>query len=145
MSEQSNRWMWSEAVEALARAEKLHRQLFEPVQRGGMAAAWEPPADLIETDKEVVAILALKNLVLFPNTVMPITIGRPKSIAAAQQAVREQRQIGVLMQRDDSVAEPTAIDMHRVGTLANIVRYVTAPDGSHHVVCQGEKRFQVVE
>jgi len=59
MSEQSNRWMWSEAVEALARAEKLHRQLFEPVQRGGMAAAWEPPADLIETEKEVVAILAL--------------------------------------------------------------------------------------
>jgi len=59
MSERSNRWMWSEAVEALARAEKLHRQLFEPVRRGGTAAAWEPPADLIETESDVVAILAL--------------------------------------------------------------------------------------
>ena len=59
MSERSNRWMWSEAVEALARAEKLHRQLFEPVQRGGAAAVWEPPADLIETETDVVAILAL--------------------------------------------------------------------------------------
>ena len=59
MSEYSNRWMWSEAVEMLARAERLHRQLFEPVSRGAAAPVWEPPADLIETDKEVVAILAL--------------------------------------------------------------------------------------
>ena len=98
-----------------------------------------------EIPSDAIIIVPVKNLVLFPNTVMPITIGRPKSIAAAQQAVREQRQIGVLMQRDDSVAEPTAIDMHRVGTTANVVRYVTAPDGSHHLVCQGEKRFQVTE
>ena len=98
-----------------------------------------------EIPADAIIVLPVKNLVLFPNTVMPITIGRPKSIAAAQQAVREQRQIGVLMQRDDTVAEPTAIDMHRVGTLANVVRDVTAPDGSHHLVCQGEKRFQVIE
>jgi ATP-dependent Lon protease len=76
---------------------------------------------------------------------LPITIGRPRSIAAAQQAVREQRQVGILMQRDVNVAEPAAVDMHRMGTAANIVRYVTAPDGSHHLVCQGEERFQIVE
>jgi len=58
MSEYSNRWMWSEAVEMLARAERLHRQLFEP-RRGTAVPVWEPPADLIETDVEVVAILAL--------------------------------------------------------------------------------------
>ena len=94
---------------------------------------------------DAIIVVPVKNLVLFPNTVVPITIGRPKSIAAAQQALREQKQIGVLMQRDDGVADPSGIDMHRVGTIANIVRYVTAPDGTHHVVCQGEKRFQVVE
>ena len=49
------------------------------------------------------------------------------------------------MQRDPEVADPTAIDMHRMGTVANIVRYITAPDGTHHLVCQGEQRFQVVE
>ena|SRR5579871_1858707 len=59
MSEYSNRWMWSEAVEMLARAERLHRQLFEPVRRGAAVPVWEPPADLIETEAEVVAILAL--------------------------------------------------------------------------------------
>ena len=77
--------------------------------------------------------------------VLPITIGRPNSIAAAQQAVREQRQVGILMQRDPEVADPSAIDMHRMGTVANIVRYITAPDGTHHLVCQGEQRFQIVE
>ena len=57
--------------------------------------------------------------------------------------MRTQRQIGILMQRDAQMAEPTPIDLHRVGTAANVVRYMTAPDGSHHLVCQGEQRFRV--
>ncbi|MGA8359696.1 MAG: endopeptidase La, partial [Xanthobacteraceae bacterium] len=61
------------------------------------------------------------------------------------QAVREQRQVGILLQREAAVDDPTAIDMHRMGTLANILRFITAPDGTHHVVCQGEQRFQIVE
>src|SRR5215471_20919978 len=77
--------------------------------------------------------------------VLPITIGRPRSIAAAQQAVREQRPVGILMQRDPKTDDPAPIDMHRMGTVANVARYVTAPDGSHHLICQGEQRFQVVE
>jgi ATP-dependent Lon protease len=94
---------------------------------------------------DALIIVPVRNTVLFPNLVLPITLGRPKSIAAAQQAVRDQRQVGILLQRDADVSEPTSLDMHRMGTLANIVRYVTAPDGSHHLVCQGEQRFQVVE
>ncbi|HUZ31431.1 MAG TPA: endopeptidase La [Xanthobacteraceae bacterium] len=94
---------------------------------------------------DALIIVPVRNTVLFPGLVLPITLGRPKSIAAAQQAMRDQRQIGILLQRDPEVVEPTANDMHRMGTLANIVRYITAPDGSHHVVCQGEQRFQVVE
>ncbi len=76
---------------------------------------------------------------------LPITIGRQRSIAAAQQAVREQRQVGILMQRDSDVADPAPIDMHRMGTVANVVRYLTAPDGTHHLVCQGDQRFQITE
>src|SRR5271156_1862765 len=94
---------------------------------------------------DALIIVPVRNTVLFPGLVLPITLGRQKSIAAAQQAVRDQRQVGILMQRDPEVAEPTAIDMHRMGTLANIVRYVTGPDGSHHLICQGEQRFQIVE
>ena len=94
---------------------------------------------------DTLIIVPVRQTVLFPGLVLPITVGRPKSVAAAQQAVREQRQVGILMQRAADVDDPTAIDMHRMGTVANIVRYVTAPDGGHHVVCQGEQRFQIVE
>jgi ATP-dependent Lon protease len=94
---------------------------------------------------DALIIVPVRNTVLFPGLVLPITLGRPKSIAAAQQAVRDQRQVGILLQRDAEVSEPAPLDMHRMGTLANIVRYVTGPDGSHHLICQGEQRFQVVE
>ena len=94
---------------------------------------------------DALIIVPVRNTVLFPGLVLPITVGRAKSIAAAQQAVREQRQVGILLQRAADIADPTPVDMHRMGTVANIVRYITAPDGSHHLVCQGEQRFQVVE
>ncbi len=94
---------------------------------------------------DAIIVVPVRNFVLFPGMVMPVTIGRPKSVAAAQQAVREQRQVVILKQRDPEVNEPTAIDMHRVGTAANVVRYLTAPDGGNHLVCQGEERVQIVE
>jgi ATP-dependent Lon protease len=94
---------------------------------------------------DALIIVPVRNTVLFPGHVLPITIGRPRSIAAAQQAVRDERQVGILMQRDAEVADPTPIDMHRMGTVANVVRYLTAPDGTHHLVCQGDQRFQITE
>ena len=109
----------------------------ESAGRGAPPQAAVPPDALI--------ILPVRNIVLFPGTVLPIAVGRPRSISAAQQAVRDQRQVGVLMQRSADVEDPTPVDMHRMGTVANIVRYVTAPDGTHHLVCQGEQRFQVTD
>jgi ATP-dependent Lon protease len=110
----------------------------ESTPAGGASGPPLPPDALI--------IVPVRNTVLFPGVVLPITLGRAKSISAAQQAVRDQRQVGILLQRTAEVVEdPTAIDMHRMGTLANVVRYITTPDGAHHLVCQGEQRFQVVE
>jgi ATP-dependent Lon protease len=83
--------------------------------------------------------------VLFPGIVAPITIGRPKSIAAVQQAVREERPVGIVMQRDAEVADPGPNDLYRIGTVANVVRYMTAPDGSHHIVCQGVQRMRILD
>ncbi|WP_072375758.1 endopeptidase La [Hyphomicrobium sp. NDB2Meth4] len=94
---------------------------------------------------DAVAIIPVREITLFPGVVIPVTVGRQRSIAAAQNAVREQRQVGIIMQRDGTQNDPQAIDLHRVGTVANVVRYVTAPDGSHHLVVQGDERFQVVE
>src|ERR1700677_2822689 len=105
---------------------------------GGQATLPPLPADAL-------IIVPVRNTVLFPGVVLPIALGRAKSVAAAQQAVREQRQVGILLQRAAEVDDPTGIDMHRMGTLANIVRYITAPDGTHHLVCQGERRFSIVE
>jgi ATP-dependent Lon protease len=110
----------------------------DAAQQGASTTLPPLPADAL-------IIVPVRNTVLFPGLVLPITLGRPKSVAAAQQAVRDQRQVGILLQRAAEVAEPGPIDMHRMGTLANIVRYITAPDGSHHLVCQGEQRFQIVE
>jgi ATP-dependent Lon protease len=90
-------------------------------------------------------IVPVRGTVLFPGVVLPISLGRPRSILAAQQAMRDQRPVGVLMQRDPEMADPLPIDMHRMGTVANIVRYITAPDGGHHLVCQGEERFRIEE
>jgi ATP-dependent Lon protease len=94
---------------------------------------------------DAIAVIPMREMTLFPGVVIPVTVGREGSVAAAQYAVREQRQVGILMQRDRETAEPAGVDMHRVGTVANVVRYVTAPDGSHHLVCQGDERFEAVE
>jgi len=88
---------------------------------------------------DALIIVPVRQTVLFPGIVLPITVGRPGSISAAQQAMREQRPVGILMQRNPEVVDPRPSDMHRMGTIANIARYITAPDGSHHLVCQGEQ------
>jgi ATP-dependent Lon protease len=105
---------------------------------GGQTILPPLPADAL-------IIVPVRNTVLFPGLVLPITVGRAKSIAAAQQAVRDQKEVGILLQRAADIADPGPVDMHRMGTVANVVRYITAPDGSHHLICQGEQRFQIVE
>ena len=96
-----------------------------------------PPDSLI--------IVPVRGMVLFPGMALPIALGRPRSVMAAQRAVREQKPVGIVMQRNAAVEDPLPVDLHRMGTVANIVRYITAPDGTHHLVCQGEQRFQVVD
>jgi ATP-dependent Lon protease len=109
-----------------------------PAEAGATPRYPAPPSDAL-------IIVPVRATVLFPGLVLPITVGRPTSVAAAQQAMREQRELGLLMQRNPDVAEPTPADMYRVGCVANLMRYVTAQDGTHHLACQGEQRFQVLE
>ena len=90
-------------------------------------------------------ILPVRQVVLFPGVVMPLTVGRPASIAAAQEAVRSERPLGILLQTDPGIDDPTADNLHRVGTAAQVLRYVTAPDGTHHVICSGTRRFRVLD
>ncbi|RUP00475.1 MAG: endopeptidase La [Hyphomicrobium sp.] len=94
---------------------------------------------------DALIVVPVRKFVLFPGLILPISIGRAKSIMAIQQAVREERQIGVILQRDPENEDPGPDDLHRVGTLANIVRYIAAPDGSHHIVVQGVQRIRVLD
>ena len=94
---------------------------------------------------DALAILAVRNLVLFPGSVFPLTVGRERSRAAVQDAVRGERPIGVLLQSKPDVEEPQPDDLHWVGTSATVLRYITTPEGIHHAIARGNKRFRVLQ
>jgi ATP-dependent Lon protease len=94
---------------------------------------------------DMLIILPVRNLVLFPGVVLPVTLSREMTVAGAQEATRTGRKVGFLLQHDADEDDPGADDLHRVGTVANVLRYVNAPDGSHHLVVQGEQRFKVLD
>ncbi|MDR2877137.1 MAG: LON peptidase substrate-binding domain-containing protein, partial [Chromatiales bacterium] len=101
-----------------------------------------PAYDLPE---DVVIILPVRSVVLFPDVVLPLTVGRRRSILAAQEAVKQNRPIGVIQQRDPSLDLPGPEDLYAMGALANVLRYVTSPDSTHHIICQGLQRFRIRE
>ena len=94
---------------------------------------------------DMLIILPVRNLVLFPGVILPVAIKREKTVAGAQEAVRVEGKVGFLLQKNPETEDPTFDELHRIGTAATIVRYVTAPDGTHHLVCQGERRFRVLD
>lgn len=92
-----------------------------------------------------IPILPLRNNVLFPGVVIPITVGRDKSIKLVQKANKEDRIIGVVAQKNQEVEEPEFSDVHTVGTVAQIVRLLKMPDGSTTVIIQGKRRFEIIQ
>jgi ATP-dependent Lon protease len=95
--------------------------------------------------EDAMVIVPVRNMVLFPGLLAPIAIGRQSSIAAAKYAVKHELPIGVVMQRNPLADSPVADDLYSVGTVASILRYVTSPEGTHHIICQGQHRFRVKE
>jgi ATP-dependent Lon protease len=94
---------------------------------------------------DALILIPTRNLVLFPGTVLPITLGRQRSVLAAQTAMRLSRPVGLILQRDAAIDDPIPVDLHHMGTEGSLLRYVTSPDGSHHAICQGERRFRVID
>ena len=110
-----------------------------------VSAKSETAPDTKPLPSDALIVVPVRDLVLFPEMVFPISVGRPSSVAAIQQAVREQRQILLVLQRDPAKEELAPADLHTVGTVVNILRYVTTPDGNHHIVCQGVQRFRITD
>ncbi len=94
---------------------------------------------------EVLPVLALKNTVLFPGVVIPITVGRDKSIKAITAAHSDKKLVAVLSQKDAKVEEPSAGDLFPKGTVARIIRLLKMPDGSTTAILQGRRRFELKE
>ncbi|HEV3221668.1 MAG TPA: endopeptidase La [Puia sp.] len=95
-----------------------------------------------EIPKEI-PILPLRNTVLFPGVVLPITVGRDKSIKAVNDAYKTDKLIGVLAQKDSSVEDPSLDELVAVGTIARIIKVIKMPDGGTTVILQGKRRFKV--
>ncbi len=94
--------------------------------------------------EDVLIILPVRDLVLFPGVVLPIALSGKRALAAAQEAVRTQRRVGLILQTEAG-ADPAPETLPPVGTAASIVRFITAVDGTHHLIAQGEQRFTVLD
>jgi ATP-dependent Lon protease len=90
-------------------------------------------------------LLPLRNTVLFPGVVIPITVGRDKSIKSVNDAYKTDKLIGVVSQKDSQVEEPVSTDLENVGTIAKIIKLIKMPDGGTTVIIQGKKRFRIEE
>lgn len=98
-----------------------------------------------ETYKESLPILPLRNTVLYPGVVIPITVGRDKSLKAVKEAYKADKVIGVIAQRDARIEDPETKDLSEIGTVARIVKLLKMPDGSNTVIIQGKQRFKIKE
>lgn len=104
----------------------------------------DPNADQQAIPAEL-PILPLRNTVLFPGVVIPITVGRDKSIKAVNDAYKADKLIGVIAQKDSNVEEPQISDLEEIGTIAKIVKLIKMPDGGTTIIIQGRKRFKIEE
>lgn len=92
-----------------------------------------------------VAIIPLRDVVVFPGIIMPVSISRKVSVAAAQAVSSANGKVGFLLQKDASVDDPGPQDLYTVGTVAAVLRYITDESSTHHLICNGESRFRVTE
>jgi len=88
-------------------------------------------------------LLPLRNTVLFPGVVLPITVGRDKSIKAVNEAYKADKLVGVIAQKDSTIEDPTITDLEDIGTVAKIVKLIKMPDGGTTVIIQGKRRFKI--
>src|SRR6185312_14039486 len=121
------------------------REPILPADNSAQAAARSSGDAQFELPEGALILLPTRNVVLFPGIVAPLALGRPQSIAGAQAAAKADKPVGIVLQSDPSVETPGPGDLCTVGTTADILRYVTSPDGSHHLVSRGTRRFRLRE
>src|SRR5437764_14718408 len=113
-----------------------------PPAQPATAAGSAPVEGVPAIPEDALILITTRNLVLFPGTVLPITLGRQRSIAAAQTAIRLSRPVGVVLQLEATTEDPMPAELHRIGTAANLRLYGTSPDGVLPVRMQGDHGFR---
>ncbi len=109
------------------------------------STAVDTSADAPGLPEDMLIILPVRNLVLFPGVMLPVAVKREKTVAGAEEAARAESKVGFLLQKAPETDDPGFDDLNRIGTVASVVRLVTTPDGTRHLVCQGERRFRVLD
>lgn len=94
---------------------------------------------------DILPVLPLRNTVMFPGVVLPITVGRQKSLQLIQEVYRGNRLIGAIAQKDGNIEDPLQSDLYEIGTIAQVLKILEMPDGTTSVIIQGKRRFEVVE
>ena len=94
---------------------------------------------------DVLLVVPVRNVVMFPGAVTQVALTRDFSMRAAQEAVQHGHKLGLVLQKDPSVDVPGPEDLHKIGTTVSVVRYIKAPNGVHHLICQGEQRFRTLD
>jgi len=112
---------------------------------GAPAAAAQGEAAARPLPDDALILIPLRDTVLFPGVLSPVTVRRERSVAAAQEAVKREARVGFLLQRDAQKNDVAPADLYWIGTEGPIVRYITGQDGAHHLVMQGQSRFRVLE
>jgi ATP-dependent Lon protease len=95
--------------------------------------------------EDVLLIVPVRNIVMFPGAVTQISLGREMSINAAREVVNDGHKLGIILQKDPSVDDPSPEDLYQIGTTVSVIRYLKAPNGMHHLICQGEQRFRALD
>ncbi|MBM3977614.1 MAG: endopeptidase La [Planctomycetes bacterium] len=129
------------ASKAQPRRRSRRKQSAAAPRRRSAAAAKRPKLARAKLERHVV--LAVRGMALFPGVVLPVGVGRPRSVRSVQAAIAAQQPIAVLLQKNPEADEPKPADLYSIGTLAEILRFITAPDGSHHIIVHGECRVRV--
>jgi len=132
---------WRRKNEQVIEAEKAAAAGKESGEAGSRSTALA----LRPIPEDALIVIPMRNAVLFPGVISPITIGRASSVAAANEATRNQLRVGFLLQHDPQTNDVRPNDLHRVGTAGQLVRYAGLAGGATHLMVQGEQRFRVLE
>ena len=95
--------------------------------------------------EDVLLIVPVRNIVTFPGAITQISLGREMSINAVREVVNDGHKLGIILQRDPNVDTPEPDSLFQVGTTVSVIRYLKAPNGMHHLICQGEQRFRALD